>query len=94
MAWEEGIIRAEGENSSGPLHVAAAEDVFLEKDMRPGVDFAGQDDDRLVGAAERLPVGDVAQEDLPELVHGQVLDRILGMDDDGDAVQGDDILWG
>ena len=36
-----------------------------------------------------LPVGDLAGEDLADLLHGEVSDLAVGVDDDGDAVQGD-----
>ena len=62
----------------GPLDDAPAEDVLLEKDVGAGVEFPGEDDDGLVGAPRRLPVGDVAQEDLPELVAVRFLTGFLG----------------
>ncbi len=43
----------------------------------------------LVGAADVLPVGDLAAVDLAELVHRQRGDGVRGVDDDRDAVLGD-----
>ena len=69
--------------------VEAAQD-GLEGGARARARFAGDDGYRRVGPAELLPVADRADVDVPDPRHREVGDLVRGVDDDRDAVPGDD----
>ena len=50
--------------------------------------LAADENDLGVIAAHVLPVGDLAGVELGDLLHAQVADGVVGVDDDGDAVVG------
>ena len=70
------------------IHIFQAEQLFHSA-ARAGARFTIEHGDLLIRAADLVPVGDFAAEDFGELVFGQVIDRVVGVDHGDDAVVGD-----
>ena len=61
---------------------------FAEENKGARVGLTPVQGDGAVGAADLLPVGDLSPEDLSDLIHGQRLKGILGVDDHRKTVHG------
>ena len=70
--------------------VLVAEDELLHEDVRAGVGLPAVEGDGLLGAADGLPVLDLAAVESADLGHGQLLEGVLLVDDDAQAVDGHD----
>ena len=66
-------------------HLRAGQDDVLERGARAGTGSAVDDRDRSVGAADLAPVGDLAREDLLQVLELDVVDGHVGVDDRGHA---------